>query len=248
MIDPFESSKHCIAWAGEHHIPELERKVRAFFDSDDTYATFTDRDSKGRYNLLKLRLAKPLPRDLLGHTVDVISNLNAALDQAMHAVGGFYFPIRRTKTDFQDAMRSVRKHVPQEIAHLICAARPYKRGNKSLWALRNVCNSNKHGIIRPVVAISEGAGFSGRHMGSGRLQFPWPPRWNRRKNEMVLFRAPVTDTVEFDLNYQYASSIVFDNAEIIGGKPVIAVLNHFGSVVEGIVMAIEAEARRIGLF
>jgi hypothetical protein len=64
---------------------------------------------------------------------------------------------------------------------------------------------------------------------------------------MVLFRAPARDTVEFKLDYHYSPSIVFSDAEFLNGKEIISTLNEFADIVEGIVMAIEAESKRIGL-
>jgi len=64
---------------------------------------------------------------------------------------------------------------------------------------------------------------------------------------MILFRAPVNDTIEFDLNYHYSPSIVFSNAESLNGKKVIPTLTKFADIVEGVTMAIEAEARSLGL-
>jgi hypothetical protein len=65
---------------------------------------------------------------------------------------------------------------------------------------------------------------------------------------MVLFRAPIHDTVEFKLDYHYSPSIVFSDAEFLDGKEVVSALNEFAEIVEGIVMAIEAESTRLGLF
>ncbi len=71
------------------------------------------------------------------------------------------------------------------------------------------------------------------------------PQWDRTKNEMVLAEAPIN--AKFTMKFDYSFDIGFSDIELIDGKPVIAVLYEFVNVVDGIVMAIEAESKRIGI-
>ena len=67
----------------------------------------------------------------------------------------------------------------------------------------------------------------------------------RRKNEIIFLRAN-TDT-KVDYNIQFAFTIAFGEVEGVSGEPILGFLNAASSEVEHIVLAIEAEAHRIGL-
>lgn len=67
----------------------------------------------------------------------------------------------------------------------------------------------------------------------------------RRKNEIIFLRAN-TDT-KVDYNIQFTFTIAFGEVEGVSGEPILGFLNAASSEVERIVLAIEAEAHRIGL-
>ena len=252
MTDPFEASKHSIAWAKDG-IAKLDREIKAFTKDKNAYEIFTERDADGTYDLLKFRLRKGMPRAIRGYASDAAINLRAALDQAVCTVAVLcglpthttYFPIGKTQTDFDNTLKGRLGKMPQEIRDLVRRFKPYKGGNNTLWALRELSSTNKHGILRPVVLSSQAMDVSGTHRGR-RLQFPFPPHWDSAKDEMVLIRAPITDG-EFKVDYDFSFFIGFHEIEFIDGQPVVSVLNNFVSITESIVMAIEAECRRIGL-
>jgi hypothetical protein len=187
-----------------------------------------------------------MPLGIAGHTRDIINNLRAALDQAMFAlVGKFvYFPIRDSKREFDKAINSLPPKVPQEIRELINKFESYKGGDNLIWALNKLSNTNKHGTISPMAVVSQGMSFTSVSIaGNTSFQVPY---WDRAKNEMTLARNRRGS--EFNMNIQVILLIAIYDVEFVNGKPVLAVLNEFVGKVEGIVMAIEAEATRIGLF
>lgn len=251
--DPFYSSKFGLLWA-EQHLLAVVREARSFFDSN-AYEIVAELDEDGTNKLVKFRLTEPMPVALNGHTLDVVYNLRAALDQATNAVallngtlpkeGGVFFPIRTTIPDFNNALNGIKKWLPQEILDLVSTFQPYKGGNDLIWALNKLCNAQKHGIIRPLpmgTAIGKVESVNTK----GRGARVWMnPKWDRVKNEMILMWAPVED--EFTVNFNYDFSIVFDEIEGISGKPIITVLDQFLGIVKGIVTALEAESIRLGL-
>jgi hypothetical protein len=87
--------------------------------------------------------------------------------------------------------------------------------------------------------------MSGTSHDGSRLQFPSPPRWDSSKSEMVMARAPVG--AKFTMNYDYSFFIAFGDIELIDSQPVLAVLNEFVNVVQGVVVDIETETKRLGL-
>lgn len=79
----------------------------------------------------------------------------------------------------------------------------------------------------------------------GFYQFD-PPRWDSDKNEQVLAKVPVGN--KFKIDYETIPFIAFDKIEFIAGQEVVTTLYEFVDIVEGIVMAIKAESKRIGLW
>lgn len=254
MTEPFEATHFSIAWAKDH-ITELKREADLFLSDKSSCAYVTEPDPDGPYKLLKFKLRKTIPRPIRGHARDAVINLRAALDQAICSVFFLcglptldrYFPFARTQANFENALNGRCGQLPQDIRHVVCLCEPYKGGNPLLWALNELAGTNKHGILRPVVGANTLVEASGR---GGGVQILCEPQWDRDKDEIVLARIPIEDFTnpQFQMNYQAAFFIAFDEVEFVKGCEVIATLDEFAYVVEGIVTAIEDEARRISLF
>ena len=79
------------------------------------------------------------------------------------------------------------------------------------------------------------------------LDARWPPTWDLEKNETVLgvFGRGSNPQYRFDLH----TFVAFDNlqVEFVGGQEAVPVLNEMANRTEAIVLAIEAETRRLGL-
>jgi len=74
-----------------------------------------------------------------------------------------------------------------------------------------------------------------------------PSKWNRDKNEIVFLAIrPGSEIAGYDANVSYTVALD-DIDEIIEGQHPVAVLNAMAGEVERILMATEAECRRIGL-
>jgi hypothetical protein len=244
MSVSFDSSKYCISRA-KHHLTDLEGQIDQFF-STNPYTHVVDYDPNTRENVHKIKLTKPMPVSLSGIMFDGVNNLRSALDQAIFALGrGEFraFPFADNSINFEKAVKGRCKDLPDEIADLVRTFKAYKGGNDLLWALNQLCNSNKHAIITPV-AIARGDTTLSiiEFRGPGSLS---RPVWDRAKNEMEIARLEHGGT--FHMNLQVDGFIAIRDVEIVDGEPAPALLNEFIRIVEGIVMAIEAEARRIGL-
>jgi hypothetical protein len=240
--DPFKSSKDCIAWANDHLI-ELEREMLSF--NKDAYARVVEPDTDGVHEIHKFKLVKPMPRSFAGRTRDIINNLRSALDQAMFAlVGKFqYFPIRNSEPEFNEAIDRLLKKVPKEICDLISGFKPYKGGNDLIWTLNKLSNTNKHGTISPIAVVTQGMSFTSVSIaGNTSFQVPY---WDRAKNEMILARNRRGS--KFNMDIHLVMFIAIYDVEFVDKEPVLDVLKAFVSIVESIVMAIEAESKRIGL-
>lgn len=193
-----------------------------------------------------------MPVALPGIAFDAVNNLRSALDQAIYginlAVGvtdrNSFFPIAKDGTHFQNAVKGRCKNLPPEIVNLISSFKPYKGGNDLLWALNELCNTDKHGIISPVALNTSSVHYKSMvfHTGFRGLGFPI---WDRTKNEMELYRLAKGGTAETDFNITHYIAIC--NVEFVDGQPSEAVLGEFVRIVEGIVLALEAETARLGL-
>jgi len=133
--------------------------------------------------------------------------------------------------------------VPNEIKTLFSTFKAYKRGNPPLWALNKICNAYKHRtIIEPGVTAKD-VSFVDPPTDLSVAVFR--PRWNRRKNELIISKTIDKGTAHHDIDMSIG--VVFGKVPFFGWKPVLAGLRYMTSIAESIVMATEAEARRIGV-
>jgi hypothetical protein len=151
MSRRFATAYQRISWAKEQ-TGDLKRQARTFFASQ-RYERVGQIEPQPFYTIDKIRLSGPLPDAITRLTVQVIESLRAALDHATCAVvprprrKRTYFPVGDTKKEFNDALRTKSKHVPDEIKALFRRFKPYKRGNPPLWALNKLANT-------PSIALS----------------------------------------------------------------------------------------------
>lgn len=250
MHRPFSSPRMRIARANEH-IRNLDRRVKRFFDSKP-YARVTERDDDGIHDQHKIKLTKVFPTGFTSVAAEAIEGLRSALDQATFATAALsgvkhsksaYFPISSSAAELDAVIKGRCKNVPPDIISLFRSFNPYKGGNDLIWALNNACNTSKHGIIVPVGMST--AGMHINHMvisGSGSIPMPI---WNSEKNEIVFATTGPDTQFQYDLNVSFF--VAFGEVDGIGGQPAIPVLHAIASEVNRIVLAIEMEAKRIGL-
>jgi hypothetical protein len=243
------------AWAtlarAKHHIADLKVRCDAYTGSHP-YFLLEEHDAHTGEQVVKMRLTKAIPVELKSIAADAVSNLRSALDQAGYAVsvaaGGrgknTYFPFHDDASGILGAKRGGSAEIPQEIFSLIASFKPYKGGNDLLWSLNKLSNTNKHRLISPTVLNTLGSTV--RVEGSrGRAWIP-QHNWRRGKNDLELARHSPDSDVRY--NFNIFVCVTFSDPEPVSSQPVETVLNALASEVESILMAIEAESGRIGLF
>lgn len=249
MSDPLKSARYSVGRA-KHHIAELKATADAFFN-DRPYETFAEPDSDGIHNRIKVRFAKPIPESMQGAAFDAVNNLRASLDQAGFAIGRAagkrgkqaHFPFGDSLANAKSLARRGSKDIPDNIFAVMIAFKPYKGGNDLLWALNKLANANKHEILVPVGAFVGKATVEAARW-SGRLRMP--PVWDSAKNEMEIGTIKRgSDSYGY---FQIAFYVALGEVAVVAGKPAVDVLSDMVSVVEHILMALEAETRRAGLF
>lgn len=248
MTDIFESSKLLIARA-KHHVSDFERQANEFY-ATNPYKMVVVLNVNTIERIHKFKLVKPIPVTLPYIAFDALNELRSALDNAIFALefgkgkGDTAFPIASDVTNFENSgVKGRCKNLPPEIVDVIRSFKPYKGGNDLLYALNKACNANKHAIVRPYAMAPSGIDFSNARFSPGIRTFPLV--WDRTKNEMKIFSQKAWGTAQVDL--QIHTFIAICDVEIVDGHPALGVLNEFVRIVESVVMALEAESRRLNL-
>jgi hypothetical protein len=199
----------------------------------------------------KVKITKPFYVAMTDASAEALEALRSALDQAGYAAAvasGLVKP-KNSKFPFGDDLAGLEnviarrgsKDLPDEILALFCGFKPYKGGNNVLWALIKLANTNKHALLAPNSFIS--GGFSVQS-GSGPVTVLHPAHWDRSKNEITFAHSPVG--IPFNYHIQLAVAVAFDEIETARDMPAIDFLNAAAGIVESIILATEAECRRLG--
>lgn len=250
MPDHFESSRRKIARAKQHLI-DLQREIGKFAQKEP-YKRVVEPDSQHPdHQVHKIKLTEPLPVIIGDIAADMVQNLRNALDNAGYSVaaaGGRVnpkfaaFPFAGSIAQMANALgRS--KDIPQEIQSLFVGFQPYRGGNDILWALNEMCVADKHKMLIPIGTGIVRAKAALR--GTGFFQMPDPHFWDRDKNEMVILILGPGAVFDYDFDFRFY--IAFNDIPVVDGQPVLTVLDALGAEVESILIAIEAESRRLGI-
>lgn len=255
VAEPFESSRRKLA-RSKKHITDLDWQVMAFLNGNP-YAEVREPDpQRPNHIVFKIKLVRPLPSGLDEIVGDAVNNMRSALDHAGYEIAvasgrtdpqHAYFPIFGSAANFDKSARSRCKDVPDEIFAFFRALKPYKGGNDLLWALNRIAVGDKHRVI---TAMGSGGLRTAVHIAStdGYFEVPECPVWDPDKHEIKIatFGPGASNTPSFNYEFDFFAFIAFDKVEVIGGEPVVPVLNKMASIVDGIILGIEAEAKRLG--
>lgn len=251
MADDFASPKSMLRRA-KTQIAELDAQIKSF-TKDEPWAHVVEKDSDGVTNLHKIKFTDRLSDDLPHIVFEAANNLRAVLDQLGFAVAQLAgnpepksckFPFGPTEVDMRNNSKGGCKDLPAEIRTLFEGFNAYSGGNNALWALNELANGPKHKTLYPVALGS--AGMFARNMSiSGNFSVP-AIRYDSANNEIVFLRVGLNAKVSYDVNVAF--SVALDNvAGVVNGQHPVAALDAMRSEVESVLMATEAECRRIGL-
>jgi hypothetical protein len=252
LSDPLESSRRKLARAKEH-FADLQRKISEFEDSDPYIRVEEIHPDKINHLVHKVKLTHPLPTSFENITVDLVGNLRSSLDKAGYAVAVASgvknprfsaFPFAGSVADLENSLAGRCKDIPKQIQLLFRGFQPYPGGDDLLCALNEICNADKHKIIKPI-----GTGVIRTHVnvrGIGFAGIPRHPVWDSAKNEMELIT--LGPGAKFECEFEFRVFVAFSEIKAVEGHPVLGVLDALIRKVEGILLAIEAEAKHIGIF
>jgi hypothetical protein len=196
----------------------------------------------------KIVLARPLPDGLAEIVGDAVTNLRDALDHCMSAahfaafgrsVKACYFPIAGSASEFENALKGRCKVT--ELYALLRTFQPYKGGNDVLWALSTIANRDKHNarLFNPMQTT---AAIKASISGHG-FQFLDQATWDGSKDEIVFLTA--REDAQFYHDFQISVFVSFYDIPVVDAGPVPLVLDAMARIVEGALIAIEAETRRL---
>ena len=241
--DPFESPRLVLANA-RTHLRTFEHGIHAFLD-EQPWSGFVDNDRQSGETLLKFRFTGKIPRSLSVVAFDVATNLRSVLDQAVYAAAvvvnggdpkGTRFPFSDTVNGLDAEIRRI-KRAPPEILDLIRGFQPYPAGNPVLWSLNKLRNRKNHVALIPIGARAGSVGFGNGYI--HHAEFSICSEWDREKNELTVCR--IAPGAKMNLQISATFQIAIDGMV----RPAVQILNRIASEVEGILLALEAEALRV---
>lgn len=232
----------------------------------DRVDTMTDR----RYGFYKVKFV-PLPKEMRRAARDAIRDLRDALDHAAYACADVQkrtpfntsFPLHPEKSKF--GPKRSNEGIRPEILDVMLSYKGYgdEDGNKLLYAISDIRNSDTHRLLSPFgfMPLSWGAPSEMRLetimelCQSGVTDLitqpiiHFPPLWDARSHEMTLvtFDQRVVDHIEFHVT----PFICFGEAGELGHlmwQPPVGSINAMIDLVEGIVADVRKKAEEIGLF
>jgi hypothetical protein len=251
MTDAFASPKRRLARAKEQ-ISDLKARIEAW-SKGDPYARVIESNARG-LDEHKVRVATALPGVITDIAYEAIEALRSSLDQATYAVAIacnvrrpdlIHFPVADTEADFENVLKGRLQDFPPDILTFFRAINPYQAGNEIIWALNRIRRQSSHRLLVPVGNALHGVAVKNLTISSpAPCEIP-PPLWDSEKNEITLVIVGHGSNLQYDIDLAFF--VAFGQVEGLAGEPIAETLEAMASEVERIVLAIEAESRRIGL-
>jgi hypothetical protein len=248
--DIFHSPKRRIVRAKEH-IRNLESRIKLSLKKDPGRHV-TELNADGTKEIHKIRFTKPLPERASELALEAAEALRSALDQTGFAVAkaagntrlkATYFPIADSAAELENVIKRRCRDVPSDIVTFFRTLAPYQGGNAFIWPLNKLANSSKHTVVLEPAILSLGQIHFARAVLPGGTEFF--SRWDSHNNEIAFAAIPIGTNPQYDAQISFGAA--FGEIDAVRGQPAISLLNEMASEVERIVLATEAEARRLGL-
>ncbi len=254
MVDPFDSSHRKMDRA-EKHFSNLQGKVSAFVQSNPYHRVVEPDTNKPDHEVHKIKPSRELSgelNDIADDFGEFVSNLRSALDNAGFAIASAtgkpdaknsYFSFSGSLKDWNTGRCA---DLPREIQSLFFGFQPYFGGDDLLCAINAACNTDKHRSVVPAFTILAREYVSVR--GTRFFEMPLEHSWDRAKNEMVVMTLGPGSPDDVKYDFQFTAFVSLDKIPAITGEPILAIAHAMSSKVESILMAIEAECRRLKIF
>jgi hypothetical protein len=246
-IDPFFSPKKRLSRANDH-IKRLKKRTDSFF-LKVPHQRVIEKDAEGLDAHL-IRFKKKIPQSCIDSATEALEALRSVLDQTGYAaavLGGAAvpksskFPAGDTPTDITNDIRRGCKDLPPSVASLFESFQPYKGGNNPLWVLNKLRNAT-HTVLNPMAIIAGGMKIHKMEItGTGKIP---APIWDAEKNEIVFARTG--PGAKYNFNIEISLFVALGDPSIVNPAPAVELLKAMAGEVKRVLMATEAECRRLG--
>jgi hypothetical protein len=222
------------------------------FWKKEPYRRVVETDPKTGDKLHKVVLTRKLPNSFSQLTNEALEGLRSTLDHVGFACAALagkknaksaYFPIADNEAGLNNVIKGGKcKDLPPDILTLFVGFKPYKAGNDPIWAINRACNIAKHrSLVETNMNISQMQIVSGS-ITNGEIPGLF---WDSTKNEIVFGRTRANGDFQYKANFTFF--VGFHDIEVIGGFPILAVLDGMLGAVDEILLATIKEAKRVGL-
>lgn len=248
---PFDSSHRKIDRAHTHFL-NLQGKVSDFVKSGPYHEVIDPHPDKPDHEIHKIKPTREFSREMddIGDDFgEFVSNLRSALDNAGYTIASATgirdpkncnFPFAGSLDDWNTGRCA---ELPREIQSLFFGFQPYFGGDDLLCAINAACNTDKHRSVLPTVStfMREHASFEGTRF----FEMPLKHAWDNAKNEMVLITLGPGSPSDVKYTFHFTAFVALGDIRGVAGEEVLGVANAMGRKVESILMAVEAECRRL---
>lgn len=251
MEGTFDSAKLMLAETQEY-IGAFEAIANPFV-SEDNWTFFIEIDPQTGDQLGKVQFKTDLSPRLAARTHDIFRYLRDALDHALFAsaymINGrepsrFKYPFGDTAVEVEREIVDHRRceDLHPDILKVVIASRPYKAGNRPLWAVNKFRNRGTHKVLSP--ATAEGGFQLGNvRAGQGGLEIAGMSEWRSTRRQLTVARVSIPDA---DGYVQIAPTVTVSLNPAFGfDGPAVAVFRKATALVEDLITQIEAETLRI---
>ena len=230
---------------------------RALFLGNSKHAHIVDDQSIPGQKIYKIGFATSIPFELNSIALDAVTNIRDVLDNAVYASvvasGVRIRRLRKIKFPFGDTVDQVSSEIRANvdlnanIADIIRGFHPEAGAENSLWTINHLANAKKHRWNLTPFPI-----FAGKTEITINSAIPTDKlaitglgnRWDGDKNELSYLTVSADSVGNFQTNT--AVDISFNEPPSIAKVGALCALRQFSNEAEGVLMAIEAESRRLG--
>jgi hypothetical protein len=253
MLDTFIGPKSLCRWAREE-IDAFEEAEKTFFYENPGTKT-EDIDYRTGETVHKLVYVIEPPDSVRRGAYRIVNDLRNALDQGMYGAAKALnaprlkyvaFPFGESRDDFRKQIartdrRAPYQDIPAKLHPILKSFQPYYAndgsddGDDALRSLARVANPNKH-----IVPLAIGCFIGARFYGGAGFITSIGPRQKWADNEVELYRTITGKHHQID--YRPVPYIALKEADRLEA---LATFRQLLSIVEGIVLGLEAETERL---
>jgi hypothetical protein len=235
-----------------YHIHDLEHQTAAFFNSAKSILVEEIEPSSGD-RIAKVKMVTPFPDMFSLIAGDTITNIRASLDHLATALAKLkdpnpkdvHFPFAGDYANFVSAATEKKiKAFPAEAKDIFNEIKPYRGGNDLLWAINRNRNKDVHNFVIPVGSYGSLRGISNFSFSNPKGGITFDGRLYRLDEGIVVINLGHQGTMQpknEEAQISVDGEIVFRDAEIISGEPVINTLKKMHDTVLNIVFKFETK-------